>query len=43
MLFRCLKSSDPTRLLIAYKSYILPILEYNSTVWSLILLKTLIT
>ena len=34
MLFRCLKSSDPTCLLIAYKSYILPILEYNSTVWS---------
>ena len=39
MLFRCLKSSDPTCLLIAYKSYILPILEYNSTVWSPHLIK----
>ena len=39
MLFCCLKSSDPTCLLIAYKSYILPILEYNSTAWSPHLIK----
>ena len=39
MLFRCLKSCDPTYLLTAYKSYILPILEYNSTVWFPHLLK----
>ena len=34
MIFRCLKSRDPICLMTAYKSYILPILEYNSTVWS---------
>ena len=34
MIFRCLKSRDPMCLMTAYKSYILPILEYNSTVWS---------
>ena len=33
-IFRCLKLRDPMCLMTAYKSYILPILEYNSTVWS---------
>ena len=41
MLFHCLKSSDPTCLLIAYKSYILPILEYSSAVWSPHLIKNI--
>jgi Reverse transcriptase (RNA-dependent DNA polymerase)/Endonuclease-reverse transcriptase len=39
MLFRCLKSRDPNCLIMAYKSYILPILEYNSSVWSPYLIK----
>ena len=39
MLYHCLKSSDPTCLLIANKSYILPILAYDSTVWSPHLIK----
>ena len=43
MLFRCLKSSDPTCLLIAYKSYISPILKYNLWCGPFILLKILIT
>ena len=39
VIIRCLKSCDPTCLLIAYKSYILLILEYNSNVWSPHLIK----
>ena len=39
LIFRCLKSRDPECLIKAYKSYILPILEYNSCVWSPYLVK----
>jgi hypothetical protein len=39
MIFRCLKTRDATCLIRAYKSYILPVLEYNSSVWSPFLIK----
>ena len=39
MIFRCLKSRDPACLIQAYKSYILPLLDYNSCVWSPFLVK----
>ena len=34
LIFRCFLSNDPYSLLRAYKTYVRPILEYNSVVWS---------